>query len=324
MHRDLLKIIKNSVGFLIILVICLFVYFQICSHYSQIPLRVGVQWMDAFMIAKEEIANDKKSPKIVILAGSNADFSFSAQMIEEELGIPTVNFGSTAEFSEYIFYRAKKILNTGDTVLMPLEYYYYYCEAKKPFGNATLRERYILPFDQDYYQSRSFFEKISMQFVGLRDLIAMMDRENWDYEKNDHIESTSNESGDELNTGFENKPEKLIEVDEPIDLSEVFETDYCVGNVENFLDWAKNNNVRVIAAFPTIYDFDGAYESDSYSEKFELIKKFYKERQVELIGDPYQSMYPYEDFFNTGYHLHGEARDRHTEKVIDELRVLGL
>ncbi|NQT49840.1 hypothetical protein HQ571_04060, partial [Candidatus Kuenenbacteria bacterium] len=80
------------------------------------------------------------------------------------------------------------------------------------------------------------------------------------------------------------------------------------------------NDVQVIATYPTLYDFDGAYYKGRYPEIFRLIEKFYQDRDVPVLGNPYDAMYPYEDFFNTGYHLHSVARVEHTEKVIALLR----
>jgi len=318
------KFIKNSVGLLIAFLITFAFYFIICSQYGQIPLKFGIQWLKPFFDAKIEIANNQTSPKLILLGGSSVDFSISAEQIEKELAIPTVNFGSTAELAEYIFHVVKKAAKSGDTILMPLEYHYYYCKRKNPFQPVMVRDRYLLYYDQEYYQSLPLYDRVATKASGFRDLIRMMDEDNWDYEKYKKIDEALNQNGDENKTEPENKPPKLKEVDWPIEFyssfESKFENEYCAKKLTAFIDWAKENDVQVIATYPTLYDFDGAYYKGRYPEIFRLIEKFYQDRDVPVLGNPYDAMYPYEDFFNTGYHLHSVARVEHTEKVIALLR----
>ena len=324
MRKDKYKFIKNSLTFSVVFLITVGAYFLVCSFYAAIPLKVGVQWIKPFLDYKIDLANKITEPKLILLGGSSIDFSLSAEQIEKELEIPTINFGSTAALSEYIFHVVKEIAKEGDTILIPLEYHYYYCQRKAIFEPVTIRERYILYYDQDYYNSLPFYDRVAVKLSGFRDLIRMMDKSNWEYAQFDKIPESVSLNGDEKNTQPELKPSKLKEVDWPVEFYSSFERDfeqgYCIQELSSFIDWSKENNIKLIASYPSLYDFDGAYYKGRYPEIFNLIEEFYNKKEVQVIGSPYDFLYPYEDFFNTGYHLHSEARGKHTDKIIELLK----
>jgi hypothetical protein len=324
MKKDIYKFIRHSIIFLVIFLITATSYFLVASFYSEIPLKVGVQWIKPFFDHKIKLGNNISEPKLILLGGSSVDFSLSATKMEKELGIPTINFGSTASLSDYIFHVVKEIAKEGDTVFIPLEYHYYYCQRKGLFEPVTLRERYILYYDKEYYNSLPLYDRLAAKFSGFRDLIRMMDESNWEYSEFEDLPASLTINGDEKNTEPSLKPPKVKEIDWPIEFYSSFESDfesgYCVQELSSFIDWSLENNIRVIASYPSLYDFKGAYYEGRYPKIFMLIEDFYNKKNVQVVGTPYDFLYPYEDFFNTGYHLHSEAREKHTDKVIELLR----
>jgi hypothetical protein len=72
---------------------------------------------------KRERAAATRSPKLAILAGSNARMSHACSVIQKELGRACVNLGTTAGLGlDYMFDSFKDELKPGDIVYMPLEY----------------------------------------------------------------------------------------------------------------------------------------------------------------------------------------------------------
>src|SRR5271157_6025286 len=72
---------------------------------------------------KTSYVSGVSGPKIVILAGSNGLFSHRCEALEQMLHMPCLNCSVTAEVSlDYQLARARKLLSSGDIVLMLLEY----------------------------------------------------------------------------------------------------------------------------------------------------------------------------------------------------------
>jgi hypothetical protein len=85
------------------------------------PLTIGV--MNDYYDKKIGYVETLRSPKLVILAGSNGRFSHRCETIELEHGISCINMSIAATISiDYQLERIKPYLGAGDMVYLPLEY----------------------------------------------------------------------------------------------------------------------------------------------------------------------------------------------------------
>jgi hypothetical protein len=89
-------------------------------------------------------------------------------------------------------------------------------------------------------------------------------------------------------------------------------------SIKNFIDWCKENKIKVIAGYPPIID-TAPLEPD-HSEFLLEISQFYKDNDIEVIGTPYDFRYPASYFYNSRYHLNNEGRFIHTRKLIPDLK----
>jgi hypothetical protein len=72
------------------------------------------------------VADEIKSPKVIIIAGSNALFGVNSGIIEAAVGYPVVNLSAHAELSiGFLYEKIKAHMGEGDIVVMPLEGNYY-------------------------------------------------------------------------------------------------------------------------------------------------------------------------------------------------------
>ncbi len=93
-----------------------------CFHY-QLGADVKAEWWvkNAYQY-KDHIAVHTKSPKIIIISGSNSLFGMDSAIVEEITGYPVVNLSGHAALDISFFYlKLKEHLGEGDIVVMPLE-----------------------------------------------------------------------------------------------------------------------------------------------------------------------------------------------------------
>ena len=85
------------------------------------PLTIGT--IERLLEVKRDWAMRAASPKIVILAGSNARVSHRCQTIEAELHVPCANLGIGRGLGlDWLFAQWRPVIRPGDLVYMPLEY----------------------------------------------------------------------------------------------------------------------------------------------------------------------------------------------------------
>src|SRR5438045_1491513 len=112
---------RALLNLLIHCIISLLLYLGIFGFVIHKPFTVDV--IAAFMEAKRSHATQSDSPKLLILAGSNALYSHSCKTLEIALSVPCTNLGIARGIGfDYLFASFKPIMNKGDIVYMPLEY----------------------------------------------------------------------------------------------------------------------------------------------------------------------------------------------------------
>jgi len=277
-------------------------------------------WIHEYVEQKERIALEKPSPKLVIVAGSNALYSISAEMIEKDLGIPTVNLASTSDLGDYIFERAERVLKPGDAVLMPLEYgYYAEYRTKRMYEGQWWREQYMLAWDRDHFDSLSFVDQLNALLIDVKDLskeIYYHDAEHppFDLVIDDWGDTTNNER--EINF-------TPIKIKFPNNFNLMFDRGFFSYGPERgilkFADWCREHNVTLIASYPSaLYNED--YHSPSYQRSFRRIEEFYHKRGILTLGKPEDFIFPDGLFYNTDYHLNFRGRQLQTIFIIKELK----
>ena len=97
-------------------------YTALFSLHVGAPVKAAY-WLRELKIVKEHIARNAGGEKIVIMGGSNALFGLESELIEERLGITTVNLSLHAGFPlEYHFDFVRQHLRGGDTLIVSPEF----------------------------------------------------------------------------------------------------------------------------------------------------------------------------------------------------------
>jgi hypothetical protein len=89
-------------------------------------------------------------------------------------------------------------------------------------------------------------------------------------------------------------------------------------SVENFVNWAKLNEINVIATFPNTAR-NQSYDDEMLARIEELLKVFYNSLGVPVVGSLQGAMFSEEDCFDSPNHLTAPAVERRTEALCEEL-----
>ena len=286
-----------------------------------VPNKAAYNVNNWFQI-KDEYAGSIDSPKIVFISGSNTLFGVDTEKIENELGIPTVNYGVHAGFKFYILQRAKHHLHKRDVVVLPLEYGFYdYSDTEWGEEHAL----HVMGYDHAYFEAMPVTNKIScIQAIKIQDLIKLtfMRKGPLAPDENNHY------SGKYLNVNgdmtYNPLDERLSEKELNSRIGKhVFRvkplSKDAKKELSNFINYCHQNEVIVYAAWPN-YLWKEKVFSGSDLDGINAIESFYREHNVEIIGSYTDCLYDAKLFYDTTDHLNEEGKRIHTDYLIRLLK----
>jgi hypothetical protein len=296
---------KWLLGFLVGLII------SASSYWLFWHAQTGLQhpstaWITDFYEVKQSIATDVAAPKLLIVAGSTGLFSFDSEVLAKALGKPVVNYSVAAGLGlRYILERAKNVLSSGDTVLLPLEYKLYQDQVS-PDQTLPLH----LLDNSDYFETLSIFEKVEL-------VISTPIRPLFDHSQNvsaslqsDLYRSTSlNASGDinrsvleGLYTQYEVNKYNFPYVN-PVSINQRSH-DLLV----SFVIWSKANDIHVVAMPPSVIRSPSLAGQGALDVKRQLYS-FWDTLGVPFIGRFDDFEFTKDMMFENPYHLNHRGRD---------------
>ncbi len=274
------------------------------------PIAENV-YLCSYIDKKINLINTKLTPKLVIVAGSNAYVGINAQMLEQKLAIPTFNFGIHAGFGpKFLFYLARQVLISGDTVLLPLEYSMY-----GPNPITDLLASTVFGCGKEFVQTTSIKEAIHLLLS--QPLTRLL---NSFFAKQQLVEPVFGSHGD----ATYNLEEQITDAMRTRVTKEINGIEFVASNVEysgtkaiaEFLDWCRQNHIRVLATWPnTVYR--PVYKEQAYAlSNLQKIRDFYQKHGITILGEPYDSMFDTSYFYDTSYHLNQRGVTARTEKLL--------
>ena len=298
-------------------------------------LNLGVptessRWCSEIYEKKRLAAGKITSPKLLLVGGSGTLFGLSAREIQDETGVPTINYGTSAALdTDYLLSQVRRIAKPGDTVLLCLEYELY-IHGKLDQASATdIFIDYIVSRDPAYFCSLSPLEKwnVFMTISGQRIKHGLNNRLRPEPQaKTNSFGSVYNLKyinawGDQMNHPLASRPSsvkisdlqrKLVFGDELPAHAAGFEV------IASFCEWARANHIRVLATFPNICRRPEYYLPPS-RRTAKTIEDFFATNDVPVLGDYTESILPPDQFFDTLYHLTDEASRLRTQRLLIHL-----
>lgn len=267
---------------------------------------------------KDSYAQSINSPKIIIASGSNTRYGIDTARIEKTLQIPTVNYGISAPLAYCILKQAKLLLHCGDIVILPLEYSFYdYQSVPVDTGFA----RYVAGLDANFFKELPIYMKISIiNQLTTRELLTAAYHQLKTtpvYKDKDYL----NRNGDATNNPVANKTSAKILQSKIKD--NVFKTlpvtDDAKKELTSFIDYCHANNITVYAAWPNYLWKEKEFTGKDL-EGIHAIEKFYRDHNVEILGNYTDCLYDAELFYDSVYHLNEEGKRIHTDYLIELLK----
>ena len=283
--------------------------------------------------AKEVIAAKKPGARLIIVGGSSALFGFNTELIEKETGVPSVNDGNAVGLNlEYRFYRLKKTVRPGDTILLALEYELY---AEKPDYETI--DNYVMSRDPGYFRQMSLADKIFMatRVPFKRFQLGWKNKRTPEHVVIKYAHSPYNPfsatfyplnaNGDEMVNTEDNRPPPEMLTGNLARIVPALANGISSGNAQGFaaiaafIAWAHANHITVLATFPNIID-QPVYHEAKAMETIATINHFYASHGVPVVGTAQEVMLPTDQFFDYMYHLTHPAAIQRTGRLVPELR----
>ncbi|MGQ9830944.1 MAG: hypothetical protein ACUVQI_04900 [Thermochromatium sp.] len=286
----------------------------------------STRWMAEAYALKQTRAAALPSPKVVILAGSNALFSLDSGLLEAAWGWPVVNLGVNAALGlDYILHSAEPYLNPGDLVLMPLEYPLYQGDTTP---SAQLLD-YVIGQDPDYWRSLPLPKQVAfVARLPAARLIAGLRRQPDPLPPGEGL--YGGRHLDARGDYIDNDPERLTPAERAVvaashAAARAKRHTYGRDDRPNAPGWhqirafQRRLQARGITLWlvpPTLMD-QTSYHTDPHERRYyETLPERVRALGVSFFGEPQSFMYAPEDFFDTPYHLTAAARVRHTQRLI--------
>lgn len=272
---------------------------------------------------KQALAAAIPGPRLLLVGGSSVTFGLSAQTLERETGLKTVNMGTHAGWgADYLLDWIERTARPGDTVLLALEYQLYVAEH-----NSEPHDDYILARDPAYFRRMAPWDQIDMatRMAWKRLQKGINIRRHGEKPPRPHPPYTDGASyidawGDETgNTVVDARKPESTEIVAPL-ITGIASTDAPgFDAVRRFIAWARAHNVAVLATFPAIVQRPG-YDGANAREAEGKITDFYKGLGVPVVGTAPDAMFPPDQFFEMPYHLTRDGAVARTEKLVPALK----
>jgi hypothetical protein len=274
------------------------------------------RWV-AECLEKKSQAVLNRSPKLVILSGSNALFGFSARRLSEKYDIESVNAAVHAGLGiDYMLHYARRYFAPGRLFVLPLEY-----ELYGKTSSEAVYQYQVIGFDPGYFLSLPLSQKLDFAMqLSIYDRARLLLARIFPYPRNDidgFQSRTLNSWGDETkNENTDRKPAMLAR------LRAKRSAKYAINEAawDELVAFARDADAagsRVVLAYPNIYV--KAIDFDLNRRFFVELEEKAAKRGIPIIGHPNDSVFNEEFAFDTIYHQNSLGQTVATDRLYKDL-----
>ncbi len=285
------------------------------------PLSLGT--LRRTLDAKLAYAARLPTPKLVILAGSNALFSHSCAVIEAMLHLPCANGGVAFGLGlDYQFARWAAVLRPGDTVYLPmeLEQYAVPAAAARAGPDAAIMLRHdratLAGLGSPRILAAAFSSTAEDAVSSLVETAALLLRPALAAAPFTETDAAGDGTGHTLAKAAANRAflAGLHRIDpHPFAIAQ----GHGAREIAAFLAWGQAHGLRVIGGWPTEFA-----DRPPDARLGPMLAAFYAARGAAFLPLANQGRYPRADFFDTQDHLVMECQARHSIAVAYGLALL--
>jgi hypothetical protein len=282
----------------------------------QRPLTLGD--LQGQLDGKLAYARELRSPKVMILAGSNGRYSHRCAELSQALDRPCVNASiASAIRLDFLLDQFGALLLPGDILYLPLEYEQYGMSA--PQMQAGAQNAVLLRAHPSYLWSLPADQIVAA--YGAFDLpflirgLAEMALAHGNFKRRTGID-TLTPQGDERGHSAEKARlyADYVRQAPPPDTRIAPRSD-AQDVLAAFLRSARARGITVVGGLPTVPDDTPIAEAD-----IERIRHLFVANGQRFVRDETASRYPRSCFFDAVYHLDEEWQGRHSQRIAQLLK----
>lgn len=275
-------------------------------------------WIEESIAYKQQLVQSQPSPKILVVAGSAAMFGVNSRYLEETFFRPAINLGVNAGISlPAILHSAEPFIEAGDLVLLPLEYPLYNQEEAVSsslihWANSHPETFLQLPLKRAFEVFvKTSFTRILEGYRGMPEGFTI---------SGDYGVHNLDDRGDQLGTSLAMREQRHVDF-----LNSLPAETYGEALRQGRYDWSRLQDFRdrllAKGACPVFMPppllFKRSYvESLTEVHFYETLPHQVSQAGLFWVGRPIDAMRDADDFFDTNFHLVGEARSAYTQQVI--------
>ncbi|MBD3234280.1 MAG: hypothetical protein GF315_11210 [candidate division Zixibacteria bacterium] len=270
------------------------------------------------IVDKHNMLMTTKSPRLILVGGSNVGFGLNSERIKEQLEINVINMGAAADIGlRYMLEEVKGNIREGDVLIVCPEYYQFNKYFNGGAGLLYLLDVYPAGIKNftSYKQYYNAIENVP-QFLNRRLLAIlreMMGRQRPHRRGGRH---GFNEFGDfiyHLGKESEDISQMSIFSRGTTDLIEP----EAIEAINNIYEHARKQNAQAFFYFPSIPILHYERNMDEIENIHQQLRR---QLLIPIINEPYDQVFPLDYFYDSPYHPNAKGRQVRTEKFIDEMR----
>lgn len=279
-----------------------------------------------FIDYKSAKAKAARSPKVLVVGASNVEYGIRASLLQSELDIPVINFGQIASLGPGIILdTVESVAKPGDLIVLSLEHFFFtgdYTDgvsATKALFSCKTDALFHLPIGELLFQVFAQPAGDVLEGLGRRFLPWLGFTSAYPAIKLQAI-AKHNVNGDYTEALASTRTLEMVSFVKAHPAGTTFKfsrQSRGAKAVERLARWARQNGVKVVVAWPSVYWPD---YNDAVKAGFEAQTAFYRSLGFPVLGSHTDGMTPLDTFYNTNNHLTAEAAVVRTTRLATALR----
>lgn len=289
---------------------------------SDLPVPNAIFAQSIIERKMEATEKSGKASKTFVIGGSNVAFGIDTVRMGRTIGQEFVNFGCIAGIGpEIILSALRPSLSEGDRILFCWEYGLY--RFKRRDQNITYLNLLFGP-QREIYENFPFLDKVHLSLAlplnHIRDSLIthlnpyadpLIYKCSWDFDAEGNVRS---------NIGVDISEEELLKQPLSSLCTELIVSSEVRNTIIDFLGYCRSMKIEVLASWPNLYAHPSYLRSQIPRKNIQVIREFWEDMSVPVIGKADDSMLGSEFFYDTYYHLNTEGVKKRTDLLIEELR----
>lgn len=320
-------------------------------QYSMNAPGIASWWLKDVFVKKEQISNETKGKRIVILSGSNGLFGFDGELINKETSMPVVNLAMHASldmnFYEWV---VERNVRKGDIVIIPAELNYYmlkdaynswFIDNVMAWGSDYLK--WVSPAQYLKFMSHVELKKITSGALSnwyinngssykskLHDEIEI---KSYKYDGSFHeYDFRSVDNYGDILAPNENKRDALPLINDPdknkaglFYMKHADVTSYGINSVSSLVKKVESVGATAVLTWPSTMRTRYFNKDDAQSvDWINKIKTSMSREGIEMACSPWSVNLEPTLFYDTAYHLNQAGAEKRTKAVLDCLANSGI